>query len=234
MFTVRLSGCRYIRVFTVRLSGCRYIRVCHDHVHRKYFSWKSSLCTCAVMWTLGGLIPLPAARKGSLGFDTKTLLCFTKPSAGATVSLPYLACFVFTVLASAFFYCNIYAVYRASRRRIQQLPEGSNPNLNRGQGEKKVTSSDVALLRSLLAIFVCLALLVTPGSVARGVRSRVDIPNVLYALFLWLLSLSTSMDWLVYGLLNSRFRRGYRRFLARCGGAVCGGESSTGTQNTTT
>lgn len=228
------------------ISFDRYMRVCHDNLHRKYFSRKTCLCACAVIWVAGCLTPLPAALSSSLGFDTKTSICVTKPLTPPSVSLPYLICFVFSLAASGFFNLRIYTVYRATRRRVQQSchgapralqnPDGASGGQQPLQPQKSVASSDVALLRSLLVIFSCLVLFVTPGSVARGLREKVDIPNVLYAFFVWLMSLNSSIDWIVYGLMNTRFRHGYRVFLdstCRCGLAACVGGSAAGTTDTT-
>ncbi|KAK7098813.1 melatonin receptor type 1B-like [Littorina saxatilis] len=199
------------------ISFDRYVRVCHDNVYRHYFSRKTSVAVCLAIWTAGCLVPLPAIMKDSLGFDSKAHVCFTKNTATSSASLPYLVTFTFSVLASGFFSFRIYTVYRAARRRVEQHSEGvRGPAAQESAtGHKTLVTSDVALLRSLLVIYLCLVLFVTPGSVARGVRTKVDIPSTLYSFFLWLLSLNSSIDWIVYGLLNTRFRTDYRKILVK-------------------
>ncbi|KAL8565420.1 hypothetical protein ACOMHN_029113 [Nucella lapillus] len=213
--TAYLAMCCYT-VFILTLTAIsfdRYMRVCHDAIHRTRFSWRTSLLLCGLIWTVGILAPLPGALTDSLGFDTKTLVCFTKDSAKASVSLPYLVSFGFTLVASAFFNIKIFLVYRSVRCRIQQQ---CDPRVN-GQSvrQKSVSASDIALLRSVLVIILCLVIFVTPGSVVRGLRSKMDINNVLYGFFLWMLSLGNSVDWIVYGLFNNRFRQGYKKIMAR-------------------
>ncbi|XP_076472043.1 melatonin receptor type 1B-B-like [Babylonia areolata] len=254
--------CYSVFVLTLTaISFDRYMRVCHPSAHRRHFSWRSSVGLCLAIWVVGGLVPLRGALRGQLGFDTKTLLCFTKATADGSVSLPYLLCFFFALFASAFFNVRICTVYRAVRRRVQQSSASSAAAESADHRRraaavasatasvsasavvslpqpKTVSSSDLSLLRSVVVILLCLVVLVTPGSVTRALRSRVEVDGTLYAFFVWLLSLGNSIDWVVYGLFNRRFRRGYRAILTRyryrfCCCCTCCAEEQSATSTDT-
>ncbi|XP_070188974.1 alpha-2B adrenergic receptor-like [Littorina saxatilis] len=97
----------------------------------------------------------------------------------------------------------------------------SSSEQTRGQGRQKervarysvriVTRNDILLLRSLLSLFLAFFLLTFPATVAFLIRNRVHVHPFLYSLFIWLYAVNSSVNWIVYGVMNSRFRAGYKR-----------------------
>lgn len=88
---------------------------------------------------------------------------------------------------------------------------------NKASRTSGVSRSDVALIRSLVLVFVLLVLLYIPISVAVALLGSVPIPPEVFSLCLLAFFLNQSINWIVYGVLNRNFRHGYKQLLwVRC------------------
>ncbi|KAK7091881.1 hypothetical protein V1264_009503 [Littorina saxatilis] len=223
-----MTGYNVYLLTLTAISFDRYMRVCHNLVFRRYFSQRCSIVACLLTWVVSAVMPIQPLAKDMLGFDSKIHVCFVKDSAGFSIHAFYLAIYFFPIACSGFFNFRIFAVYWHSRRKVNEHLGMLDSRLSRTASSvkfcfsvKSVKSSDLALLRSLIVIYLCLFLLVTPIQLVQALRPWYDIPNSVYVFFIWLVSINNSNDWIVYGYLNTRFREDFRQILYQCGLAAC-------------
>nr|KAG5703263.1 hypothetical protein BaRGS_034174 [Batillaria attramentaria] len=81
-----------------------------------------------------------------------------------------------------------------------------------GKKEKKggnsTTSAEVALIRSLLVISICLFALYTPYATCVLVDYGADVPSELMVFVSLLLFVNCAVNWVIYGAMNTSFRQG--------------------------
>ena len=81
---------------------------------------------------------------------------------------------------------------------------------------RHLSPSDIALVRSLLTVFVCCVLLYLPLAVATIANMYRPLPAGLGVWSIACAFLNHSVNWVVYGLMNKAFRQGYVRQLVYC------------------
>jgi hypothetical protein len=80
--------------------------------------------------------------------------------------------------------------------------------------EQRLSSSNLALIRSLLLVFCLLVVLYLP--LILGVTMPNTFSSEALTFFVLLLYINHSVNWIVYGIMNNNFRAGYKRLLHRC------------------
>ncbi|KAK7487966.1 hypothetical protein BaRGS_00020867 [Batillaria attramentaria] len=86
---------------------------------------------------------------------------------------------------------------------------------------RRLTRSDVIFLKSVGIVFACYLVSWLPILIVEPLRYNVHVSADAYGFCLWLLSVSSSINRIVYGLTLSRFRRGYNRAFSRCKCCLC-------------
>ena len=79
-----------------------------------------------------------------------------------------------------------------------------------------LSSSDIALMRSLLTVFVCCVLLYLPTGVAAIVEIYHQVSPEVSLWGVTCMFLNHCINWIVYGLMNRTFRDGYVKQLEWC------------------
>nr|KAG5713724.1 hypothetical protein BaRGS_024351 [Batillaria attramentaria] len=228
-----LSMCIIASIYTLVLIGFnRYLSVCYSSVYKKLFSKRSTIATCVLIWIASSFMSSFAfmgVGKAIFLYNLKTHLCTFDASDPTSV---YSILTSFNLLVPTwligFFSLSIYKFWKRSRNRVgqwnrpannpaipnnQDLVEDPNPGARQGP---RLSSSDVALVRSLVLVFVLLLVLYIPISVALSLDSfKVTVVSSdSYAFCVLLLFLNHSINWIVYGLMNKNFMEGYRRQMA--------------------
>nr|KAG5701016.1 hypothetical protein BaRGS_022727 [Batillaria attramentaria] len=78
---------------------------------------------------------------------------------------------------------------------------------------RKQEARDKAIVRSLFVVFLLSLISFIPFGVLRVVESYQKISYVVDISFVLLLVFNCSVNWIVYGVMNRSFRRGYVRLL---------------------
>ncbi|KAL8585695.1 hypothetical protein ACOMHN_022342 [Nucella lapillus] len=200
------------------ISIDRYVLVCHRPRYGKFLSRKVSVAICLLIWVAAGLVSAPSAADGTLGFDPKIHLCFLQQrgffTLGHGVTIVVVLVTMVGVGLPNFF---IYRAYRTARARVAPAVRRDVPEMSSTSASQKVSvsRSDIALLRSLLTIFLAFFLLTFPATVFFTIRGSVYISPLVYGLSIWLYAVNSSINWIIYGIMNSRFRSGYTRAVQR-------------------
>ncbi|XP_076450334.1 uncharacterized protein LOC143286592 [Babylonia areolata] len=88
------------------------------------------------------------------------------------------------------------------------------------QQRRKKRAREVAFVRSLLVVFILMFLCFIPYGVSIVVSSFLHVPAEVLILGVMFLFANNSINWIVYGVMNSAFRHGYavcaRKLLAVC------------------
>ena len=92
-------------------------------------------------------------------------------------------------------------------------------HLRRQQRKKK--AREVAFVRSLFVVFILMFISFIPLGVMLIISSSVEnVPPEVFILGNLLLFFNNSVNWIVYGVMNPAFRKGYvkctRQLLAKC------------------
>jgi len=103
-----------------------------------------------------------------------------------------------------FSYSRIYALVRRQRRRI--IGTGGLSNHVR-------LNHELSLLKSAVGIFLTFTISYLPITVVYGLDRERVLPEEVYFVGVVLMWLSPSVNWVVYGLMNTKFARAYRCLL---------------------
>jgi len=225
-----LFACAVVFMFTLAaISLDRYLCVAWRHQYQRLVSRRTSAVVCLAIWALAALVCLPSAIDGTIGFDPKTHMCFLKSlgvfTTGHAVTIGTV---MLTLIVVGILNFLIYRVYIKSRQRVGMsihALSGCAPDLASGPSglssvreqprqprqDSRLSNSDIVLLRSLLTVFLVFFVLTSPATVVFVIRNTVYIDPFLYGIFIWLYAINNSVNWIIYGLMNSRFRQGYKR-----------------------
>ncbi|XP_064653311.1 melatonin receptor type 1C-like [Lineus longissimus] len=190
------------------ISVQRYIHICHHSTHDTIFTKRNGILMCCGLWTACFFIEAPNFFGwGAHEYDQKQLMCMLDRSRlsysyffiGLGVGVP-----TFVIGLS---YLKIYLHVSKQRAKV-------NAHLSRQEKELKRRERDSArLTRTLFIIFIVYALCWLPYAII----STVDVHDT-FALEFHLYSIlfahiNSCFNSVIYGLTNTNFRRGYRRFL---------------------
>lgn len=95
---------------------------------------------------------------------------------------------------------------------------GKSATDNVGGQKKKspISRSEMALIRSLLVIAICLLLLYTPFAFCIFIDYFVPVQTEVMATASMLLFVNCSINWIIYGAMNTSFRKAYKLTLLVC------------------
>lgn len=140
-------------------------------------------------------------------FNTKIMFCsYVKHSdfriGGVVKKVMFL-----TGAAIFLFYCyiRIYHSVRVSGRSITTNGGFSPCRMRR----------EITLLKTVLAVFLSFVVAYLPISILYGADKYRTFPDVVYFFGVILLWMSSSINWMIYGLMNKQYRQAYRFIL--CG-----------------
>ena len=227
-----LFVCLNASLYTLVLIGFnRYICVCHPGVYAKIFSKTNTIVSCVVVWVISAStssLPFFHVENTAFVYSSKVHLCSYNGSyTGNLFTIISVISIVLPTIFIGFFSFSIFRYWTQSRRRTGQWTQNQRRSQaeNQSQSQRQKTlkaqpalsSANMALIRSLVLVFLLLVLLCIPLSVTVAITGSVYVSPDVYAVFVLFFFLNNSINWIVYGLLNKNFRNGYRRLLvARC------------------
>ena len=109
----------------------------------------------------------------------------------------------FVIVAAVFiFYCYV-RIYHMVRTRGKRLSVHGTFSPNRLRRE-------LTLLKTVVAVFVMFVVNYLPITLTYGLDTRRTLPDVAYFVGVMLLWTSSSVNWIIYGLMNVQYARAYR------------------------
>ena len=114
-------------------------------------------------------------------------------------------------LVLLYFYVHIYIVVRKSGRSVDNTSGMFSPTRLRREW---------TLLKTIMVIFATFTVSYLPISILYGVDTNRDFPYWVYLIGVIALWSSSSINWLIYGLMNKQYLRAYEYVLCRTGFAT--------------
>ena len=140
-------------------------------------------------------------------FITKYLWCRIETETSASISMVIIVWYLAFLLIMCFLYLRIYLVVKKSAARV-------NPTAN-DMNHKKKSTKEAQIAKTMIVLMVIFAVTYFPWPLAYDQERTSDttVPDAV-ALSLSLLQWSAaSVNWIVYGLMNSQFRNAYHKLL---------------------
>ncbi|XP_076456378.1 melatonin receptor type 1B-like [Babylonia areolata] len=211
-----LVFCTFSSIFTlVFISFNRYINVCHGSVYNRLFSKTGTVLSCVAIWIVSaaeGLLPVFRIGGAFYTYRNKTHLCTfygTSNPLNGFIILSVINVVVSTVLVG-FFSLAIFRHWRKSRNRISQWVQNQS---EMSKAQPGLSPADIALIRSLVLVFVLLIVLCVPLAAAVAIMGNVPMSADVFCFLIFLFFINNSINWILYGALNKNFRKGYKQLL---------------------
>lgn len=213
--------CFVVSIYTlVLISFNRYLGVCRHEVFVKLFTQKTVVSSCVVLWILTiavFVLPFFHISHSAYTYSHKARLCLY--DAANLTSLYSVVSFVNVILPTVLvgvFSFSILKFWKASKSKVEHWGFTGNDS-HKPSRRPKISSADIALIRSLVLVFVILILLYCPLVLTDIIdKSVVNVSGDVFAFGVLLLFVNHSINWILYGILNKNFKRAYKQQITQC------------------
>ncbi|XP_078665238.1 melatonin receptor type 1A-like [Branchiostoma floridae x Branchiostoma belcheri] len=181
------------------ISFNRFLFVCYNPLHDRIFTKKRCGVMVLCLWLYGGVVDLPLHFGwGRHGYDLKTMGCTydRTHTYGYTLYLIVMIV-ILPLLTVAYSYTNVYMFVRHSRKRLAGA-------LN----EAKVKQDDLKLIKTLVIMCVSFFICWSPYAIVVLADFKDNWPQTVHILALIMAHASSSINCVIYGFTNDKFRRG--------------------------
>ncbi|XP_077994496.1 melatonin receptor type 1B-like [Glandiceps talaboti] len=188
----------------------RYIYICKNSLYKKVYTKRNTSFMVAGIWLCCVLMDLPNFLGwGGHVYDHKTMVCTYERTASYSYTLFFttLAIFIPQIVVCVC-YLNIYLFVRRQRQRI------TSEQIQSAAKEYQVKKKDIQLMKTLFTIFMVFFICWGPYVVVVLADFRDDWPQVVHVLIITMAHANSSVNSILYGLLNKRFRESYWRLLS--------------------
>ncbi|XP_070572064.1 melatonin receptor type 1B-B-like [Ptychodera flava] len=145
-------------------------------------------------------------------YDHKTMVCTYERTASYSYTLFFLTLSVFLPLSVVCFcYLKVYLLVRTQRHRIASL------QVQFGADEYHVKRKDIQLLKTFFAIFIVFFICWGPYAVIVLVDFEDVLPQWLHIIIITMAHGNSSLNSVLYGVMNKQFREGYYKVLSLIG-----------------
>ena len=191
----------------------RYIYICKEHLYGKIYTVRKTLAMCISLWVLSFVAKvINLLGWGGHGYDRKSLLCNWDRLADLSYTVIMLTVsLLFFALLTSLLYGQIYRFVQKSQPTIRLLLEAGNVANVRKDGEiqRQIRRQTVMFFTCFMAFIVCM--LPYAFLVALDFKDVAPLPVHLY--FALLTHINSSINCIIYGIMNSSFRNAYLHLL---------------------
>ena len=111
-----------------------------------------------------------------------------------------------------FCYISIYRVVQSSRKAIEAHKTAGSPNARKTRHIKKVQARERKFILMLVTIVVVFCVCWAPGAgvmAVSGLYGEDGVPVLAYTVTIWIALCNSALNSIIYGTMNTNFRRGY-------------------------
>jgi melatonin receptor type 1A len=188
----------------------RFVCVCRTNRYRQIFTTRKTGVTMVLSW-LGGLFPsiLYFLSGKVFVFHPGKFICYFEESDIFIVAFTVLTYATLPGLIIIFCYTNVYLTIRNHKRQIRHF-YSSNP-IGYSRRDIKTTKT----LFVTMIIFVLLALPLIVIDLIDAVMGRWSLPRGAYVLYSLCGALSSTVNPIIYGIMNPAFRREFCKVIRK-------------------
>ena len=203
----------------------RYVIIVHPTVARKFQSPRAVLILLLLIYIVPlFIILLPSLPKihttpvmgQNMSFNNHIMFCvYNKFSddrdkfSGSLIGIIKKSTFLLCA-ATFLFYCymRIYHIVRVSGRMLDNT---QGTVLSPARLRREMT-----LLKTVVVVFLAFVISYLPVTILYSTDKMVQVPDPVYVVAVILLWCSSSVNWMIYGLMNKQFLQAYRNVLCGC------------------
>lgn len=190
----------------------RYIFICKNKLYSKIFTWRNTVIIAITIWLLCIMADLSNHLGwGGHGYDAKFIACsYNRLSDYGNVLFTVLVFVSTPIICIIVCYSHVFLTLRRSSQRLR---DGAGPLQ---QNNVTVTNKDLKLLKMLFTIFITYVSCWTLYTCLLLFDFRDRIPAPVYFISGMFAHMSSSINSILYGVMNKNFRDSYKKLLS-CG-----------------
>ncbi|XP_002737093.1 melatonin receptor type 1B-like [Saccoglossus kowalevskii] len=194
------------------ISVNRFIYICYNDLYKHLYNKQNTLIMVACLWIACVLMDLPNFLGwGGHAYDSKSMVCTYDRTAdyGYTIFFILMAiCFPIVVVALS--YTSVYIFVRRQKKRVMERMASSAAD-----STKKFKKTDMQLIKTLFTIFVVFLVCWGPYAIIVLVDYKDRLPAIVHSCVIILAHGNSSLNSVLYGILNKQFRKSYKKVLKR-------------------
>ncbi len=194
----------------------RYFFICKNHLYAKIFTWKNTIAIAISIWMICIAADLSNHFEwGGHIYDVKFIACSYDRLADYGHVLFTVIVFVSQpIILIVICYSQVFLTLRRSSQRVKrQLPSA----VTSSQRDNRIVSSkDVKLLKMLFTIFITYVSCWSFYTLLLLIDFQDNLPAPVYFIAGMVAHMSSSINSILYGVMNKNFRDSYRKILS-CG-----------------
>lgn len=189
----------------------RYFRVVKPNKYRKYFKKGKTLCYICIVWMsslIASMSYIPSGPHGYV-FHPGKFFCYLHIDDYVFLLLTVTFYIAFPAMLIAFCYYKVYKTIQKHNRSMS----------NWGSSSQRLSVQEINITRTLfliLVMFMVCWLPVFTMDIIDIIKSRWSLPREAYVAYTFLAASSSSINPVLYGIMNPAFRKEYLKTLT-CG-----------------
>ena len=193
------------------MSIDRYFRVVRPMKHRSFFTMPRPRVMAASVWILSLMYPVPYVASGrKYIFHPGKFFCFHEAESTFEADVIYI-CICISLAVLSFCYLNVFRYLRLNAKRVKNM---RGAIATTGERTRHISSEEIRLTRTLfvtvLGYLICWTPVVIIDFVEMGVGDW-SLPRGVYFFYCNIGLVSSSLNPIIYGVLNRTFRQEYKR-----------------------
>nr|CAB3254766.1 5-hydroxytryptamine receptor-like [Phallusia mammillata] len=201
------------------IAANRYWAVVHYESHSRYFSKKRTIAMVLVTWLWANLLIMPVLTGWSkLEFDAKMMMCsWHDTETPAFNACMMVAVFIPVIIIIVCYWRLVHSVRKRGKwvRSISQTCSAQSQGTN-----KKTVRKEVDLMKTLGVTVAVFLLFWLPYGLMLSINPE-QIPAIGEKIIAWLALSSSSVNFIIYGVMNPVYRRGYVKLWNRVRHCTC-------------
>lgn len=188
----------------------RYFRIVNQRKYRRFFTKKKTTIIIIVSWLYSLFTPLPYVLSGhKMIFHPSKFFCYLQVNSGPFTA--FLVTVNVGIPSNVIFYCYL-KIFKSVGKH------SNNFQSSRDGTSRAVKVKDIKIARTLFAIVIFFTLCWTPVlliDVVDTIRGRWGFPREAYLAYSFLITISSALNPVIYGVMNKNFQKEYLKIL-RC------------------
>ncbi|KAL5004137.1 hypothetical protein ScPMuIL_017593 [Solemya velum] len=194
----------------------RYVFLCKPQLYPVLFTWRKTLSYCLLLWLVCFALEVPNMTGwGGHTFDLKTMACSYDRLANITYTYTFCAVGILLPIIAVFIsYLKIFIYARRTRKELKRI-SGSKCLIYGKSKYKSRRQEELQLARTLFCVCIIFLICWTPYATVVVLDYDDRWSKIVYVVVIQMAHTNSSVNFMLYWLMNQRFKRGYQQFASR-------------------